>query len=151
MKIGQSLLVTIAVVAVPIASAGALSNQYLCLVEASSGLHFDIPKGAWTPKVFGSAKYIVRRLNDDDWIGKYKYLLEGSPKPNWAVYKFGVSALHKSGLLIEISSETSFLSAIRTCPDSIGRGVFAVAILPTTCLFLSKSLTLTCVFFVLMS
>lgn len=43
-----------------------------------------------TAGVSNRTKYILRRLNDDDWKGKYRFLLKDQkPQPTWGFFEFG--------------------------------------------------------------
>jgi hypothetical protein len=79
---------------VAIASGNALAepNQYLCTVEHAAGLRYDKQTGAWHPQEFGSRKYVLRRLTDDDRDekkGKWWGLFKGNTKANWAFFPYG--------------------------------------------------------------
>jgi hypothetical protein len=72
---------------------GALAapNQYLCITDQAAGLHYDRQTGAWLPQAFSNrTKYILRRLNENDWNGPYHYRLEDQePHPTWGFFEFG--------------------------------------------------------------
>jgi hypothetical protein len=67
--------------------------HYLCVVEQSSGLHYDQQTDRWKPKEFASVrKYILRQLNDadrDHKTGKSWSVFESNQKANWAFFEFG--------------------------------------------------------------
>jgi hypothetical protein len=88
MKRSQSLVVVIALTMVLETGALADSNQYLCIVEHSTGLHYDPQSKAWGPQAFGGRKYIMRRLTDDD-RREWRVLLQGRPRANWVFFEFG--------------------------------------------------------------
>jgi hypothetical protein len=73
------------------ATAGAAEpNQYLCLVEASAGLHYDPQSQSWRPQAFtATEKYILRRINDSDRKGKWSQVFKQRPEANWAFFEFG--------------------------------------------------------------
>jgi hypothetical protein len=67
-------------------------NQYRCTVEHAAGLHYDKQTNAWRPQEFGSKKYVLRRLTDDDRDekkGKWWPLLKDNAKANWAFFDYG--------------------------------------------------------------
>jgi hypothetical protein len=86
------LSATVLITLVVPATAQADPNQYLCTVEHAAGLHYDKQTNVWKPQEFGSRKYILRRLTDDDRDenkGKWWALLKDNPKANWAFYSYG--------------------------------------------------------------
>lgn len=87
----MKLILTGTVMALAITSAGAAEpNQYLCLVESASGLHYDAQVKSWKPRAFdASGKYVLRRITDDDRRGVYQSAFE--PFGDWAFFKFGDS------------------------------------------------------------
>ena len=73
-----------------ISTAQADPNQYLCILEHASGLQYDLRANAWTPQVFlANQKYILRRLNDEDWRVHAPVLSLERPAPKWGVFEFG--------------------------------------------------------------
>jgi hypothetical protein len=68
-------------------------NQYLCVVEATGGLHYDSQTNVWLPQAFRPGKkYVLRRLTNDDrdkTKGKWWSTLEYHPEANWAFFEFG--------------------------------------------------------------
>jgi hypothetical protein len=89
MKRSQSLLAAIALMMVLVTGALADPNQYLCIVEHSTGLHYDHQTKAWGPQAFAARKYILRRLTDDDRKGELQSFLQDDPKADWAFFEFG--------------------------------------------------------------
>jgi hypothetical protein len=67
-------------------------SQYLCVVEHAAGLHYNRQTNEWGPQAFGSKKYVLRQLNDDDRdkkTGRWWSLLEDNPEAHWAFFEFG--------------------------------------------------------------
>jgi integrase len=81
-----------AVTAVTAITSDALAapNQYLCIVDQASGLHYDKQADAWRPQGFkGGDKYILRRLNDDDRKKHHAIWEDLKPQPTWGFFEFG--------------------------------------------------------------
>jgi len=96
--------------ALPIIAAGAEPSPYLCIAESAAGLHYDDQSQSWKPEaVKADAKYVLRRINDDD-RKKYGILLkyagtQGAPEigADWAFFTFGENP-----------------SPLATCNESLG-------------------------------
>jgi hypothetical protein len=73
------------------AAASTESDQYLCVVEQAAGLHYDNQAHIWRPQAFGSRKYILRKLTEDnrDHQRKWSSMYDNLPKVNWAFFYFG--------------------------------------------------------------
>jgi hypothetical protein len=72
-------------------AANSKPSQYLCVVEQSSGLHYDDQAHIWRPQAFRPGeRYILRKLTEDDrdprnkWSSMYR-----DPKVTWAFFRLG--------------------------------------------------------------
>jgi hypothetical protein len=83
----KSLVFALPVLAVAL-NVSAEPAAYVCVVERAAGLHFDTRSNTWRPTTFEPGhEYTLRHLSEDDFKGgKYRFLLNGDPKPNWAFF-----------------------------------------------------------------
>jgi hypothetical protein len=90
MTLAKLLLASVLMTVVATTTARADPNQYLCTVEHAAGLRYDKQTGAWHTQEFGSKKYILRRLTDDDRDEKKSlhWPLVSNPQANWAFFDF---------------------------------------------------------------